>query len=72
MEEQNYDYNSLKEEYYSNIKKTEILNDTLNYTEIKDEESLKDALASVIGNKNVRNCTIEERQGIGNFIINSY
>lgn len=61
-----YDYKSLEKEYEEEIQKVKSSNDTLNFTEINEDESAKEAVKSLIAfDKLPRNCTKEEISKIG-------
>lgn len=68
----------MKNEYNENIKIAERFNKTLNYTDIKENESAKEAVNNLLNFKQIpKNCTQEETKGIGNrfyqhFINNSW
>ncbi|XP_023016667.2 uncharacterized protein [Leptinotarsa decemlineata] len=62
--DENYDYSKLKQEYKEELKTIVKSNETLNYTDTKEEESLKESVRSLI-KKPLRNCTDEEKKGIG-------
>lgn len=62
----NYDYNSLKAGYDKEIKEAKDSADTLKYSTVKEEESLKDSLKEMVDfKKTPKNCTAEEMKGIG-------
>ncbi|XP_057660856.1 uncharacterized protein LOC130896645 isoform X2 [Diorhabda carinulata] len=63
--DENYDYLKLQAEFDKQIKEVVKSNDTLNYTDVKEEESVKDILKELVEIKKPRNCTEEERKGIG-------
>lgn len=61
-----YDYNNFKAGYDKEIKDAENSGDTLKYSTVKEEESLKDAVKEMIDfRKTPKNCTAEEMNGIG-------
>ncbi|RZC39219.1 hypothetical protein BDFB_007510, partial [Asbolus verrucosus] len=63
---EHYDYNSFKAEYDADVKKAQKQNDTLNFTDVKEDESLKEAVENIVDfNKEPKNCTAEEMKGIG-------
>lgn len=61
----NYDYGHLKAEYDAQEKKVALSNNTFNYTDVKEEESVDDAVKAVMDFKEPKNCTKEELTGIG-------
>ncbi|XP_049826513.1 uncharacterized protein LOC109598173 [Aethina tumida] len=61
----NLDYAELEREYKAQLRKKAHSNNTVNATEIKEDESLKDALGTLVDFKKSKNCTDEERKGIG-------
>ncbi|XP_050508624.1 uncharacterized protein LOC126885875 isoform X1 [Diabrotica virgifera virgifera] len=61
----NYDYESLKAEFKNEVQDAIRSNETLNYTTVREDEGIKDSFKSLIGQKMTRNCTEEERKGIG-------
>ncbi|XP_072390544.1 uncharacterized protein [Diabrotica undecimpunctata] len=61
----NYDYESLKAEFKNEVKDAIRSNETLNYTTVREDEGIKDSIKSLMGQKVTRNCTEEERKGIG-------
>lgn len=64
--ENDYDYNSLESEYKKELKNVINSNDTLNHTEAKEEELMKEAVNKLVDFKETpRNCTEEEKKGIG-------
>lgn len=64
--DENYDYAHFKAEYNEDIKIAERSNNTLNHTEAKEEESVKEAMQKMVDFKETpRNCTKEETKGIG-------
>lgn len=66
IKEPDYDYSSFKEEYKKQIKVALHSNETLNHTEVKEEEMVKEAVHKLIDFKETpRNCTEEEKRGIG-------
>ncbi|XP_018333335.1 uncharacterized protein LOC108742568 [Agrilus planipennis] len=60
-----YDYQVLKNEYKDEMEKEKKTNQTFNYTEIKEDETMKEAAKSMIEFKKPKNCTNEEQMGIG-------
>lgn len=61
-----YDYSKLESEYQKQMKNAIQLNDTLNHTEAKEEELIKEAMHKLVDFKETpRNCTEEEKKGIG-------
>ncbi|KAJ8915646.1 hypothetical protein NQ315_003430 [Exocentrus adspersus] len=62
----NYDYKNFKAEYENNIKAAVKANDTVKYTTVKEDESVKDSVKAMVDfKKTPRNCTAEEMKGIG-------
>lgn len=61
----NYDYAKFKAEYDSDEKNIVQSNKTYNYTDVKEEESVNDALKVISDFKEAKNCTEEEMRGIG-------
>lgn len=61
-----YDYSNLEAEYQNQMKDVINSNDTLNHTEAKEEEMVKEAMHKLVDFKEMpRNCTEEEKKGIG-------
>lgn len=61
-----YNYEELKREYELEMQDPVNLNQTFNYTDIREKESVKDALETVVDfNTPPKNCTGEESKGIG-------
>lgn len=68
--ENEYDYVNLEAEYKKQMKNAIQSNDTLNHTEAKEEELVKDAMHKLVDfNEIPRNCTEEEKKGIGTLKI---
>lgn len=68
---EDYDYNNFKLEYEKEITNEKNTNETANLTDIKEDESFKDAVNTILKFNNVtKNCTEEERVGIGDKDIN--
>lgn len=64
--EEQYDYAKLHSEYRKNIETVKASNITLNYTDTKEDDSLKDTLKTLADVKDEpKNCTKEETSGIG-------
>lgn len=64
--DENYDYGHFKAEYIDEVKLEEKSNSTLNHTEVEEEETIKEAMHKMVDFKETsRNCTEEERKGIG-------
>ncbi|CAG9863411.1 unnamed protein product [Phyllotreta striolata] len=64
--EDNYDYNKLKEQFDNEVKQASVSNETVNYTNVKEDESIKDSIKTFLDiGKEPKNCTNEERKGIG-------
>lgn len=61
----NYDYSKYKAEYESDEQQVVKSNNTYNYTDVKEEESVGDALKTITDLKEPKNCTKEEIKGIG-------
>lgn len=68
--DENYDYNNFKAEYNKEIVEAKNQKDVLNYTEVKEDETLGEAVETVVEFKEPKNCTAEEKKGIGNFFNN--
>lgn len=62
-----YDYSAMKQEYEENIQVIKISNNTLNFTDVEEEESVKDAVKSLVESKKKLNCSLEEQRGIGRY-----
>lgn len=63
---EDYDYKNFKLEYEKEIAREKISNQSANLTDIKEDESFSDAINTIIKfNKETKNCTQEERVGIG-------
>lgn len=63
---QDYDYAKFKQEYDSDMKKAQGDNDTLDFVDVKEEESVKDMVKNLVNfTQTPRNCTAEEVKGIG-------
>lgn len=61
-----YDYSNLESEYQKQMKNALNSNETLNHTEAKEEELVKEAMHKLVDFKETpRNCTEEETKGIG-------
>lgn len=65
QEDPNYDYESLKQEYEAAVIESKLSNKTLNFTDVKEDESVKEALEIIVKSKIPGNCTEEEMSGIG-------
>lgn len=66
VKELNYDYANFKAEYVDEVRVAKVSNETLNYTDVKEQESVKEMMGQMVDfKKTPRNCTEEERKGIG-------
>lgn len=64
--EKDYDYSQLEKEYKEEMKTAIKSNETLNHTEAKEEEVVKEAMQKLVDFKETpRNCSEEEKKGIG-------
>ncbi|EFA06362.1 hypothetical protein TcasGA2_TC009238 [Tribolium castaneum] len=63
--DENYDYNNFKAEYNKDVAEAKKQKDTLNYTEVKEDETVGEAIGTVVDFKEAKNCTAEEKKGIG-------
>ncbi|CAH1956274.1 unnamed protein product [Acanthoscelides obtectus] len=63
--EVSYDYAQMKAKYNELVEETARSNETLNYTEIKEDETPKEAVGAVLDMKVPKNCTEQEKSGIG-------
>lgn len=65
-----YDYASFQADYINQVQTARKSNETLNYTDVKEEETVKEAVNKMMDFKETpRNCTKEETKGIGNNTI---
>lgn len=65
-----YDYNALKAEYEHNLHSVIKSKLFSNYSETKDEETVKEAVEVIFaGETTSRNCTAADRKGIGRFLL---
>lgn len=64
----NYDYSKYKAEYDSDEQTVIKSNNTYNYTDVKEEETVGEAFKTITDFKEPKNCTKEEMQGIGTII----
>lgn len=64
--QRDYDYASFKQEYETDMKIAKGDKDTLDFVDVKEEETLKDVVKTMVNfTKTPRNCTKEEIKGIG-------
>lgn len=64
--ENDYDYRNLESAYKEELKNLVNSNETLNHTEVKEEELIKEAVNKLVDFKETpRNCSEEEKKGIG-------
>lgn len=61
----NYDYSALKADYEAEVAKEKVAKDTLKYKDVKEEETVKDAIKTALIFSAAKNCTEEEMKGIG-------
>ncbi|VEN64790.1 unnamed protein product [Callosobruchus maculatus] len=63
--EANYDYAHMKAEYNKLAEEAARSKETLNYTEVKEDETPKEAVETAMDLKVPKNCTEQEKLGIG-------
>nr|CAI5863591.1 unnamed protein product [Callosobruchus analis] len=64
--EPNYDYAQMKAEYNKLAEEAARSKETLNYTEVKEDETPKEAVETAVDFKKIsKNCTEQEKRGIG-------
>lgn len=70
IDEPEYNYEELNNEYKMAIQQEKQMSDTFNATSLRDEaESIQEALDKIVDFKSEpRNCTAEEMTGIGKYI----
>jgi hypothetical protein len=62
---ENYDYKNFRAEYKAEIETEKKQKNTLNFTEVKEDESLEEAVEKVVEFTEAKNCSAEEKKGIG-------
>ncbi|KAH0817794.1 hypothetical protein GEV33_004998 [Tenebrio molitor] len=62
---ENYDYKNFRAEYKAEIETEKKQKNTLNFTDVKEDESLEEAVEKVVEFTEAKNCTAEEKKGIG-------
>lgn len=67
--QKDYDYSNLEAEYKKQFNEALKSNETLNHTEAKEEEMVKEAMHKLVDfEETPRNCTEEEKKGIGEIL----
>ena len=62
---ENYDYGSFKTAYQKEVEAERQSKDKFNYTDVKEDETVEEAVDAVMEFKDAKNCSAESNRGIG-------